>query len=105
MHAGRVFLYASAWTLASCTGSIQDQLSGGICGTARPGAAGMVPYERVQQIFNANCALSACHGSPNPPAGLNLKAGASFGNLVGVKASELPGEPRVDPGRPGNSYL
>jgi hypothetical protein len=53
----------------------------------------------VQPIFDANCTL--CHGFDG---NLNLAAGASYGNLVGVRAFSSP-LLRVTPGDPAHSFL
>lgn len=53
-------------------------------------------------------ACTNCHtdaGGRVPSAGLNLRSGASYANLVGVASRERPGVARVAPGDPENSYL
>ncbi len=58
----------------------------------------------IQEIFNRrSCTSSACHGTAQM-AGLDLRAGASFGSLVGVRAASAP-ILRVIPGDPDGSYL
>jgi len=60
-------------------------------------------------IFTPSCALSAaCHqGNASSANGLNLEAGNSRDNLVGVaaEADDAAGLNRVEPGDPNNSYL
>lgn len=62
--------------------------------------------ENVQaSIFSTSCAVSGCHVGGSAPRGLDLSAGASRDNLVGVPSDELPSFRRVDPGNPDDSYL
>jgi len=56
-------------------------------------------------IFDVSCALSGCHTGSNPPMGLDLSAGQSQNDLVGVGSEEVPAFERVDPGNPDESYL
>jgi hypothetical protein len=67
-------------------------------------------FDRIQrQVFNAGCALSACHDGQTQQNGLLLEPGASYGNLV----NQPPVNPiagglgwnRVTPGSPDTSYL
>ena len=57
------------------------------------------------QIFDPIC--TACHTDVgrSPSAGLNLKAGSAFTQLVGVASSNNPGAVRVIPGNASGSYL
>jgi mono/diheme cytochrome c family protein len=55
----------------------------------------------IQPIFDASCA--GCHGVGGA-AGLNLTAGASYAQLVGVEAAESDLN-RVEPGEPNQSWL
>ena len=55
----------------------------------------------IQPLFDANCA--SCQGDAGN-AGLDLRAGASRLNLVGVTATESP-LARVQPGDPAASWL
>lgn len=58
----------------------------------------------IQPIFDNNgCSASSCHGV-SEEAGLDLRAGNSYGELVGVEATSEPFQ-RVDPGDAENSYL
>lgn len=58
----------------------------------------------VQEIWDRRgCSASQCHGSTQE-AGLDLRAGASHGELVGVTATSEP-IVRVIPGDAANSYL
>ncbi len=67
-------------------------------------------YTLIQQrIFGAHgCAVASCHGS-YAQGGLELLAGASYAQLVGVladnAAAAAAGKVRVMPGNPGASFL
>jgi hypothetical protein len=58
-----------------------------------------------ENIFDVSCALPGCHAGSNPQMGLDLTAGQSQANLVGVGSEEVPAFERVDPGNPDDSYL
>ncbi len=62
-----------------------------------PNPAGITFAADIQPIFNARCAISGCHVLPNPPAGLNLTAGASYANLVNVPTQNFVPGVRVTP--------
>lgn len=55
-------------------------------------------------IFDRSCAVPSCHEGPGAPHDLQLTAGNSYGNLVGV-ASEQTALLRVEAGNPDGSYL
>ena len=58
----------------------------------------------IQEIFNRrSCSSSSCHGTAQM-AGLDLRSGASYGSLVGVRATSEP-IVRVLPFDPDGSYL
>jgi hypothetical protein len=62
---------------------------------------------QVRPIFNANCALSGCHVPPFPAGGQDL-ATDPYREILGRTALELflgRALPRIDPGRPDNSYI
>jgi hypothetical protein len=59
----------------------------------------------VQPIFDANCGGNACHAGLNPAEGLDLGAGVSHGELVGVPADQCGERLRVAPADPEASYL
>ena len=73
----------------------------GIQGVSVTGAATTVSFAgEIQPIFNSTCV--SCH----PPNGsLNLNAGSSYGNLVGVPSVGYPTHVRVVPSDPTNSVL
>ena len=56
------------------------------------------------EIFNTTCIQ--CHGGTgHAAAGLDLLAGNSFGNLIGIPSRKIPGTDRVSPGKSGESEL
>ena len=57
------------------------------------------------QIFTPTCASSSCHGGGAPAGGLNLSAGSSYAELVGIASTEDANIMRVVPFDPANSYL
>ncbi len=58
----------------------------------------------IQEIFNRrSCTSSSCHGTAQM-AGLDLRTGASYSDLVSVRAQSEP-ILRVIPGNPDGSYL
>ncbi|HEX6789686.1 MAG TPA: hypothetical protein VF247_00120 [Candidatus Krumholzibacteria bacterium] len=61
--------------------------------------------QHVQAIFTSRCALSGCHVGSNPDAGLNLKAGVSYGNIVNVPTEVFVPGVRVTPFQPSESVL
>ncbi len=71
-----------------------------------PGASFGPDFSAIQSgLFTPTCATSGCHSGANPPAGLNLEAGSSYANLVGIASSQEPGTQRVNAGNPDSSYL
>ncbi len=73
-------------------------------GTKKQAAAGnkQVAYSQVQSLFS-KYGCTSCHPFVNPS--LNLQAGKSYANLVGVSALEDPRLYRVVAGDPGRSFL
>lgn len=61
--------------------------------------------DSIQAIFSANCTSVGCHAQPNPEAGMDLSAGASYGAIVGVASLACTGLQRVKPFDPDNSCL
>ena len=61
-----------------------------------------VPYARVQAVFE-KYGCTGCHPGVNPS--LDLRAGKSYDDLVGVEALEDPRLYRVVAGDPGKSFL
>ena len=58
----------------------------------------------IQPIFRSNCALSGCHAGISPQQGMNLSAGISHANTVGVASNQSP-LLRIMAGNPDSSYL
>ncbi len=58
----------------------------------------------VQAAFDNSCASSDCHGSPFPPADLDLTA-ANSASILGRASAELPELPLVEIGNLQGSYL
>lgn len=66
------------------------------------GTPGPVSFaDDLQPVFNSNCV--GCHGDGGN-AGLDLRSGRSYANLVGNPATES-GLARIEPGEPENSWL
>jgi hypothetical protein len=78
--------------VAACGGSDVDD----------EGVVRSVPYSRVQEVFATNGCV-ACHPGVNPA--LDLTAGKSYADLVGVRALEDPRLYRVVAGDPARSFL
>src|SRR5262245_39176645 len=79
--------------------------SGGTGGAGGGGGTGPT-YEKVQLMFDRGCGGGSCHErAAAPPFGLDLTAGVSYGNLVGVMSQENSPEMRIAPGQPDQSYL
>lgn len=79
---------------------------GELCGQFTPG--GETPSSfyttNIQPIWQARCV--ECHVGAAPPGGLSLASAVSYGNLVGVNASQpIPPMNRVTPFDLINSYL
>jgi len=63
-------------------------------------------FTRVQaEVFSVSCALAGCHSGTAPTAGMDLSAGVSYGNIVGVTSTERGDLHRIEPGDPDRSYL
>jgi hypothetical protein len=63
-------------------------------------------FTRVQaEVFSVSCALAGCHSGTAPTAGMNLSAGVSYGNIVGVTSTERGDLHRIEPGDPDRSYM
>jgi len=58
-----------------------------------------------EKIFNVSCAVSGCHDSNSPAAGMDLGVGRAHGNLVNVASVDFDGWMRVSPGSSANSAL
>jgi hypothetical protein len=98
-HAGMLAIFA----LAGCAGS-----GDGLDENGRPDTGGPPPltadFNSIQQnVFTPIC--TACHAGANAPLGLQLEAGVSYAQLVGVPSVENSDLLRVAPGDPDASYL
>ena len=103
MRQGMMFVTAATFTFAACAG---DGPTGNNGGGGGGGGGGGIPTlaANVQPILNANCAFSGCHAGTSPQQGLNLSAGVSHSNIVGVVSNESALF-RVKAGDPDSSYL
>ncbi len=80
--------------------------SGGDAGrSVIPGPERVTLADVQANVFSPRCASFGCHAGELSPFGLDLSAGESLGNLVGVASSEVPGLLRVEPFDAANSYL
>jgi hypothetical protein len=82
----------------------------GCAGNGPPPSAGGSAFDVIQQqIFNQHCLSAGCHNSINQAGNLNLTAGASYNDLVGVTPDNplaaANGLLRVTPFEPDNSFL
>ena len=90
-------------------GALLFAMASGACGsdptTPTPTLTAPTLSTIQTQIFDTSC--TSCHTDVgrNPSAGLNLKSGAAFANLVGVPSSNSPGAVRVIAGNANGSYL
>jgi len=92
--------------LAACAGN-----GAGLDANGQPIGAGDAPpppltadFKSIQDnIFTPIC--THCHSGAGAPEGLELDAANSYALLVGVSSNEDPGQLRVKPGSPDNSYL
>ncbi len=98
-------LLIAAGMLALLTGCASDDSPTGSGGTAaRTIKADPSFAADIQEIFDRRgCTGSSCHGAALS-AGLDLRSGSAYANLVNVNSSET-GTPRVAPGDAQNSYL
>lgn len=82
----------------------------GCAGDGPPPAATGGAYDVIQQeIFNQHCLSAGCHNGTAQAGGLNLTAGVSYAELVGVTPTNADaaaaGLQRVTPFDPDNSFL
>ncbi len=74
--------------------------------TVEGGGGEIATFTRVQnQVFNASCAFSGCHGGSSPAQGLNLSAGQSYDMIVNTASAQQPSLDRIEPNDPASSYL
>jgi len=75
------------------------------CGASDPADEGPTLEADIQPIFDANCAVPACHGGRLVQAELSLAADRARASLVGVPSTQVAGATRVAPGDPEASLL
>lgn len=88
--------------LAACVGIGLAMLVAACGGKSKEGSGAQVSYAQVQSVFQRN-GCTACHPGVNPS--LNLLAGKSYADLVGIRALDDPDLYRVVAGDPDNSFL
>jgi len=86
--------------------------NGTLCGSFTPGGDTPPAFytTNIQTIWDGVgtgvAACTGCHtGGSSAPAGLDLSAGASYGNIFNVNSTQLPSMKRIKPGDPASSYL
>jgi mono/diheme cytochrome c family protein len=100
MRRTRLFLVLLGLSvLVACSDLGDDPADGG--GPMDPPSEAVSFTDDIQPIFDANCVV--CHGDGGN-AGLDLRSGQSYTNLVGIKATESDLS-RIEPGEPMNSWL
>ena len=57
------------------------------------------------KIFSVSCAVSGCHDSNTPSAGMDLSLGKAHASLVNVPSTQFDGWMRVTPGSSTDSLL
>lgn len=82
----------------------------GCAGDGPPPSGATSAYDTIQQqIFTPHCLSAGCHNGLNQAGNLNLTAGVSYGNLVGVSPTNpvaaAKGLLRVTPFDPNSSFL
>ena len=82
----------------------------GCAGNGPPPSGSGGAYDTIQtQIFNQHCLSAGCHNATARAGNLNLTAGVSYGDLVGVAPDNVvaagQGLQRVEPFNPANSFL
>lgn len=92
MHPSRLLLLfgtlALSLAVAACTGGGDDDDDAATSPTPACTPVGSTLTDLQSAVFTPNCALSSCHGSAAPQQGLDLSAGATHANTVGVTAMQ-----------------
>jgi PKD repeat protein len=97
--------YTVTFTVTDSNGSV-DPTPDTRTVTVEGGGGEEATFSAVQQqIFNASCAFSGCHGGGSPAQGLDLTEGNAYGNIVNVQSIQQPSLDRIEPSDPDNSYL
>ena len=100
----------TATRLGQTLGALLLTVAAVACGSSpaapTPPASTAPTLTQIQaQIFDPGCATCHTDVGRTPSAGLNLKAGASFAQMVGVSSPALAGAVRVIAGNANGSYL
>ncbi|MDW7711531.1 MAG: hypothetical protein SCH98_13765 [Deferrisomatales bacterium] len=98
----RWLLLAAAVALWGCGGSGESP-SAAAPGPGAPSVGGFAAIEA--EILVPRCSAVGCHGGARPAGQLDLSAGRSHGELVGVASARRPERLLVAPGNPDGSYL
>jgi len=73
---------------------------------AGPPAGAAYTFSRIQgEIFSPICAQAGCHDAATASGGQVLAAGVAYGNIVGVRSTEVSTLNRIEPGDPERSYM
>lgn len=101
-----VLLVAPLAVVLACEEDDSIRRPGGVRPDSGP-ASGCTPdIETIQKtVFRWRCNNRGCHVGPAPAARLDLDDGGVEDRLVGVGASDCPGQVLVVPGKPEASYL
>ena len=97
---------SAALLLAACSGESakQDGGAGAEAGAeAAAAAAGSVFQTEIAPLLASNCAT--CHLTGEEAGNISLIPDKAIASLVNVPAKGAPGQVRVVPGDPDNSYL
>jgi hypothetical protein len=104
LRRGAVLL--TALLLAACAGGGGGGGGKGGGGACKPPATPTICFAtNIQPIFDRSCAQAGCHSGAVPAQALDLSAGRSLQQIVGVKSTEVLRLFRVKPGAPDQSYL
>ncbi len=100
----------TATRLSLTFGALLAAMAAGACGSSpttptTPASTAPTLTQIQTQIFDPGCATCHTDVGRTPSAGLNLKAGSAFAQLVGVSSVALPGAVRVIAGNANSSYL
>lgn len=94
-----IFVFGLGLLAVGCGGG--DDGTGGI-----QSAPNAVTLQQVQSaVFTQSCALSDCHRGASAPFGLDLSAGETLDNVLGVASFEKPEFDRVERFNPTDSYV
>lgn len=83
--------------------SCSDAWEPGVCDPPPPPPVRFA--DDIEPYLDATCALPDCHTTESAAAGLVLKSGAAYGNLVDRPSTQVPRLARVRPSQVDSSYL